>query len=131
MSSYRIHYEGSSEISHLISSFQQDEESILCAYTLWEGLDVPGPSLSAVIIWDLPWPPLDPVFNARRKESSDAFAEVEVPFMQRMRQGIGRLIRTRDDRGQVVIMGERLRDEPSRQAVLDVLPAGTLQEENS
>ena len=66
MQHMRILYEGDQEISHLISAFQNDEHSILCAVTLWEGLDIPGPSLSNVIIWSLPFPPNDPVFSAMR-----------------------------------------------------------------
>lgn len=65
----RFLFEGDQEISHLIASFQHDETSVLCAVSLWEGLDVPGPSLSNVIIWSLPFPPQDPVFmpNAERR----------------------------------------------------------------
>ncbi|MGN7453626.1 ATP-dependent DNA helicase [Paenibacillus pasadenensis] len=127
---YRMLYEGDAEISHLIGRFQNDEESVLAAATLWEGLDIPGPSLSLVVVWELPWPPADPVYNARRSEAQDAFAEVEKPFMQlRLRQGFGRLIRTREDRGEIVVLSDRL-DEPAvRQAVLELVPEGTLQDE--
>lgn len=122
----RFYFEGDREISHLISAFQREEESILCSVNLWEGLDVPGPSLSNVIIWSLPFPPLDPVFNAKRKATADPFHEVDLPFMLlRLRQGIGRLIRTREDRGMVVLLGEELR---TNQEVLDkvrsALPKG-------
>jgi ATP-dependent DNA helicase DinG len=106
---YRFLYEGSGEISHLISQFQQDETSVLCAVTLWEGLDIPGPSLSHVIIWELPYPPHDPVFAARRADSLHPFEEVDLPYMMlRLRQGIGRLIRSREDRGRISIMGAGL-----------------------
>ncbi|MNW39091.1 putative ATP-dependent helicase DinG [compost metagenome] len=121
-----FYYEGDSEISHLISAFQQEEESVLCAISLWEGLDVPGPSLANVIIWSLPFPPLDPVFNARRKAVADPFQEVDMPYMLlRLRQGIGRLIRSRDDSGIVVLMGEELRTHPEvKEKVISVLPKG-------
>lgn len=106
---YRFLYEGSGEISHLISQFQHDETSVLCAVTLWEGLDIPGPSLSHVIIWDLPYPPHDPVFSARRADSLHPFEEVDMPYMLlRLRQGIGRLIRSRGDRGMISMMGSGL-----------------------
>lgn len=121
-----FYYEGDREISHLISAFQQEEESVLCAVSLWEGLDIPGPSLMNVMIWSLPFPPLDPVFNARRRAAADPFAEVDMPYMLlRLRQGIGRLIRSRDDSGMVVLLGEELRTLPEvREKVRSVLPKG-------
>lgn len=97
-------FEGDQEISELVSRFQNEEETILCAQHLWEGLDIPGPSLSNVIIWALPYPPNDPVFQAKRKQTDNPFWEVDVPYMiLRLRQGVGRLIRQRDDRGIVCI----------------------------
>jgi ATP-dependent DNA helicase DinG len=103
---------------------QNDEHSILCAVTLWEGLDVPGPSLSNVIIWSLPFPPNDPVFVAKRKDSASPFEEVDLPYMLlRLRQGIGRLIRSREDRGIVAIFGDELhRNEKVREKVKEILP---------
>ncbi|ANF96885.1 ATP-dependent DNA helicase [Paenibacillus bovis] len=120
---YRMLYEGTAEISHLISEFQQEETSVLCAVTLWEGLDIPGPSLSHVIIWSLPFPPNDPVFASRRQEAADAFHEVDMPYMMlRLRQGIGRLIRSRDDSGRVSIFGRELLQQDVRHAVEQLLP---------
>lgn len=125
-----FYFEGDQEISHLISAFQREETSVLCAVSLWEGLDVPGPALSNVIVWSLPFPPHDPVFTAKRKESAAPFEEVDMPYMLlRFRQGIGRLIRSREDRGVVAILGEELAGStPVREQVLAVLPEGvTLQ----
>src|SRR5690606_30402949 len=79
--SYRILYEGASEISYLIDQFQNDEASVLCAVTLWEGLDIPGPALSQVIIWELPFPSNDPVFAAKRADAAHPFEEVDMPYM--------------------------------------------------
>jgi ATP-dependent DNA helicase DinG len=123
---FRFLFEGDEEISHVISSFQNDEHSILCAVSLWEGLDVPGPSLSNVVIWSLPFPPNDPVFQAKRKEASDPFEEVDLPYMLlRLRQGIGRLIRSREDGGIVVLLGEELHhNEKVREKVMETLPKG-------
>lgn len=125
-----FYFEGDQEISHLISAFQREETSVLCAVSLWEGLDVPGPALSNVIVWSLPFPPHDPVFTAKRKEAAAPFEEVDMPYMLlRLRQGIGRLIRSREDRGVVAILGEELAGStPVREQVLAVLPEGvTLQ----
>ncbi len=118
-------YEGSSEISYLIEQFQKDEASILCAVTLWEGLDIPGPSLSQVIMWELPFPPNDPLFAARRNDADSPFEQVDMPYMLlRLRQGIGRLIRTREDSGKIVIFGEKMNDGYVREQVGRVLPKG-------
>jgi ATP-dependent DNA helicase DinG len=122
----RIWFEGDQEISYLISAFQNDEFSVLCAVTLWEGLDIPGPSLSNVIIWSLPFPPNDPVFSARRKASSSSFEEVDLPYMLlRLRQGMGRLIRSKDDRGLVAILSlELYENDVVRKKVQEILPSG-------
>jgi ATP-dependent DNA helicase DinG len=121
-------FEGDQEISELVSRFQNEEETILCAEHLWEGLDIPGPSLSNVIIWSLPYPPNDPVFQAKRKQTDNPFWEVDVPYMiLRLRQGVGRLIRQRDDRGIVCIFVTD--DEPVQviEAIKRVLPTDVQQ----
>ncbi|GGH22580.1 ATP-dependent DNA helicase [Paenibacillus segetis] len=129
-SAFRFIFEGTGEISHLISSFQNDEASILCAVTLWEGLDVPGPSLSHVMIWSLPFPSNDPVFAAKRKDTLSPFADVDMPHMLlRFKQGIGRLIRTREDQGVVTIFGEEMKDIAVKEKILALLPHGVEVEE--
>ncbi|QGQ46636.1 ATP-dependent DNA helicase [Metabacillus sediminilitoris] len=101
---FPVLFEGDKEISSLVKEFQQNEETVLCAVHLWEGLDIPGPSLSNVIIWSLPYPPEDPVFEAKKSDKKDPFTEVELPYMLlRLRQGIGRLIRTSQDSGSITI----------------------------
>ncbi|NIK76716.1 ATP-dependent DNA helicase DinG [Paenibacillus castaneae] len=122
---YSFLYEGSREISSLIEEFQTDEPSILCAVTLWEGLDIPGPSLSQVIVWELPFPPNDPLFSARRADASSPFEDVDMPYMLlRLRQGIGRLIRTREDSGTIVIFGDKLNDRNVREQIAQIIPQG-------
>ncbi|MEK3886071.1 ATP-dependent DNA helicase [Bacillus sp. FSL K6-3431] len=97
-------YEGDAEISTLIQQFQAQEEMVLCANTLWEGLDIPGPSLENVIIASLPFPPYDPVFDAKRNSSENPFSDVDLPYMLlRLKQGIGRVIRTSTDKGTIHI----------------------------
>ncbi|THF79602.1 ATP-dependent DNA helicase [Cohnella fermenti] len=127
---YPFLFEGDREISGLISDFQNEERTVLAAVTLWEGLDIPGPSLSNVIVWSLPWPPQDPVFEARRNASANPYEEVELPYMLlRLRQGIGRLIRTREDRGRVAILDEGLAASAElREIVQGLLPEGVVLE---
>lgn len=116
-------YEGDQEISRLVSQFQNEEETVLCAVHLWEGLDIPGASLSHVIIWSLPFPPNDPVFEAKRKHASDSFTQVDLPYMiLRLRQGIGRLIRTSEDNGYVSIFLTEDEDPKVADAVFSSLP---------
>ena len=80
---------------------------VLCSYHLWEGFDIPEDALTRVIIHDLPFPPSDPLFEARRKHAKDPFREVDLPFMLlRLRQGAGRLIRTSADSGSVHLLLE-------------------------
>ncbi|MCP3738838.1 ATP-dependent DNA helicase [Rossellomorea sp. BNER] len=102
---FDLYFEGDEEISVTVEKFQNDVQSVLCSYHLWEGLDIPGESLSQVIIFDLPFPPSDPVFDAKRRHSVDPFHEVDLPYMLlRLRQGIGRLIRTHEDQGTVHLL---------------------------
>jgi ATP-dependent DNA helicase DinG len=120
---YPVYFEGDEEISTLVSKFQNEEHAILCAIHLWEGLDIPGRSLENVLIFSLPFPPNDPVFTAKRNGVSDPFAEVDLPYMLlRLRQGIGRLIRSEKDQGIVhILLNEDI--EPALvQKIRDVLP---------
>jgi ATP-dependent DNA helicase DinG len=118
-----IYFEGDSEISSLVSQFQNEMESVLCSVHLWEGLDVPGSSLENVIIFSLPFPPNDPVFTAKREASADVFTEVDLPYMLlRLRQGMGRLIRTQEDKGTVHILINGEESNQVLEAVRSVLP---------
>ncbi|MEI2280525.1 ATP-dependent DNA helicase [Paenibacillus polysaccharolyticus] len=122
----RFMYEGDREISDLIAAFQQDEESVLCSVNLWEGLDVPGPSLSNVMIWSLPYPPQDPVFNAKRSASAAPYEEIDLPYMLlRVKQGLGRLIRTSSDSGSAAILDESIyTQKEAKDRIAALLPEG-------
>ncbi|WP_152656992.1 ATP-dependent DNA helicase [Oceanobacillus sp. CFH 90083] len=105
--SFDLLFEGDKEISEIVRDFQLNEPSTLCAYHLWEGLDIPGEALTQVIIASLPYPPDDPVFKAKRKHVKNAYEDIDLPYMQlRLKQGIGRLIRTEHDKGIVHIWKE-------------------------
>ncbi|WP_313890945.1 ATP-dependent DNA helicase [Psychrobacillus sp.] len=100
-----IVFEGDRELSTIVKEFQNGAFKTLCSYHLWEGLDLPENALTRVIIYDLPFPPVDPLFDAKRKFSNNAFEEVELPFMLlRLQQGIGRLIRTSNDHGEIHLL---------------------------
>lgn len=119
-------FEGDQEISGLVSRFQNNEQSILCSVSLWEGLDIPGPSLSNVIIWSLPFPPNDPVFQAKRNGEEHSFEQVDLPYMLlRLRQGIGRLIRSSEDTGTVSIFVDDQVSNEVLNKIKNVLPTET------
>jgi ATP-dependent DNA helicase DinG len=124
----------------LLEEFATDEHSVLFGTMgLWQGVDVPGPSLSCVIVDRLPFPrPDDPLWQARTDHSAArlvaaggppadagyrAFLEVAVPRAATLlAQGTGRLIRSAADRGLVVVLDPRLAEKPYRREILRELP---------
>lgn len=120
----RIGFEGDRELSSIVEDFQSKKLQILCSYNLWEGLDIPKDALTRVIIHELPYPPVDPLFEAKRKYADDAFEDVDLPFMLlRYRQGLGRLIRTSEDEGsvQLLLNKEEMKMLPELQKVSPVI----------
>jgi len=121
--SFPIYFEGDEEMSKTVKKFQNEKQSVLCSYHLWEGLDVPGEALTNVVIYNLPYPPIDPVFQAKRDAFENPFEEVDLPYMLlRLRQGIGRLIRTSSDNGSIYLFVDRETSEEVLQHVENVLP---------
>jgi ATP-dependent DNA helicase DinG len=113
----------------LIEQFRNDEQSCLLATMgFWQGVDVPGRSLSLVVIDRLPFPsPRDPLLEARRDAArqahQDAFEAVDLPLAATLlAQGAGRLVRSGDDRGVVAVLDRRLARARYRQSLLDSLP---------
>lgn len=120
---FPVYFEGDEEISTLVSKFQSEENAVLVSIHLWEGLDIPGRSLEHVYIFSLPFPPNDPVFAAKRQSVEKPYDEVDLPYMLlRLRQGIGRLIRSEQDRGTVHIFLNDVIDESLYKTVVGVLP---------
>ncbi|QGG95635.1 ATP-dependent DNA helicase [Actinomarinicola tropica] len=96
----------------LVEAFRDDEESCLFATLgFWQGVDLPGRTLSLVTIDRLPFPrPDEPVLQARRERArADAFRTIDLPRAATLlAQGAGRLIRTGTDRGVVAVLDSRL-----------------------
>ena len=112
---YPVFVQGQAPRSKLLHSFQQQTDSVLLAVaSFWEGINVPGESLSCVIIDKLPFEvPSDPVIMARmnkvREEGGNPFMDFQLPrAILALRQGVGRLIRTSSDRGLLAILDIRL-----------------------
>ncbi len=115
LSGLNILKQGDDDRFRLLSVFREDESSVLFAtQSFWEGVDVPGNSLSQVIITKLPFGvPSDPVFAARseliQKKGGSSFMELSVPeAVIRFRQGFGRLMRRSDDKGAIVVLDRRI-----------------------
>ena len=109
---YTLLAQGDLPKPRLVERFSDEPETCLFATTsYWQGIDVPGPSLSLVTIDRLPFPrPDDPLLQARRERAGDqAFVIIDVPRAATLlAQGAGRLIRTATDRGAVAILDPRL-----------------------
>jgi ATP-dependent DNA helicase DinG len=110
----------------LIARFTTDEQSCLFATMgFWQGVDVPGRALSLVTIDRLPFPrPDDPLLQARRALlGRAAFEMIDVPRAATLlAQGTGRLIRSRSDRGVVVVFDNRLAKARYRWSLVRALP---------
>jgi DNA polymerase-3 subunit epsilon/ATP-dependent DNA helicase DinG len=109
----------------LIQRFKEFPRTVLLGTTsFWEGVDVVGDALSVLVIAKLPFSvPNDPVFAARSEGFQDAFHDYSVPqAILRFKQGFGRLIRSRNDRGIVVVLDKRVLSKKYGQQFLDSLP---------
>ncbi|HEU5348248.1 MAG TPA: helicase C-terminal domain-containing protein [Ktedonobacterales bacterium] len=113
----------------LLNEFRSSSRAVLFGLkSFWEGVDVQGEALSLVVIDKLPFdPPDDPVHEARVSKMKEAgvnwFGEYVLPqAILRLKQGIGRLLRTRDDRGVMAILDKRLYTKSYGRQVLAALP---------
>jgi len=110
----------------LVEAFRADEAACLFATLgFWQGVDVPGPTLSLVTIDRIPFPrPDDPVLEARRELAGPgAFGRVDLPRAGTLlAQGAGRLIRSSGDRGVVAVLDSRLATARYRGALLERVP---------
>ena len=110
----------------LVDRFAREPETCLFAtMSFWQGIDVPGPSLSLVTIDRLPFPrPDDPLLQARRERAgAGAFTTIDVPRAATLlAQGAGRLIRTASDRGGVAVLDPRLATAAYGPKIVATLP---------
>jgi ATP-dependent DNA helicase DinG len=110
----------------LLESFSADQSSCLFAtMSFWQGVDVPGATLSLVTIDRLPFPrPDDPLLEARRERAGEsAFRLVDLPRATTLlAQGAGRLIRSSADTGVVAVLDRRLATAGYRRTMIEALP---------
>ncbi len=117
--------QGTLSRQRIIEQFRDDAEASLFAVTsFWQGIDVPGHSLSLVTIDRLPFAvPGDPLAEARRSRSTKPFYEVDLPrAAMLLAQGVGRLIRNKNDRGVVAVLDTRLAESSYRSSLFRKLP---------
>ncbi|MCZ2075646.1 MAG: ATP-dependent DNA helicase [Bryobacteraceae bacterium] len=121
--------QGTGPRSALLEEFRQTPNCILFATSsFWQGVDVPGDQLSCVIIDKLPFAvPSDPVVEARvasiRTDGGNPFYDYQIPQAAiALKQGFGRLIRSRTDRGVLALLDNRITKQRYGQVFFDSLP---------
>ena len=127
--SFPLLLQGTAPRSALLERFKNTESAVLFATaSFWQGVDVPGEQLSCVIVDRLPFAvPSDPIVAARVKalqeEGRNPFAEFQVPqAVLALKQGFGRLIRTKTDRGVLALLDTRLQRMPYGKIFMESLP---------
>ena len=112
----------------LLETFRATDRAVLLGTrSFWEGVDVPGQALSVLVIVRLPFDvPSDPIITARSETFENPFQEYQIPeAILRFRQGFGRLIRTKSDRGVVAVLDSRIVNKQYGQLFLNSLPLCT------
>jgi ATP-dependent DNA helicase DinG len=127
--SFPLLLQGTAPRSALLERFKNTEGAVLFATaSFWQGVDVPGEQLSCVIVDRLPFAvPSDPVVAARvqalQDDGRNAFAEFQIPqAVLSLKQGFGRLIRTKTDRGVLALLDARIQRMPYGKIFLESLP---------
>ena len=126
---FRLLRQGEMNRIELVQEFRTSESAILFGLkSFWEGVDIAGDSLSLVVIDKMPFdPPEDPVHEARvaimKANKENWFGNYVLPqAVLRLKQGLGRLLRTHEDRGVMAILDTRLHTKSYGKLVINALP---------
>lgn len=119
--------QGNSNQKETLKKFREDTNSVLLGTgSYWEGINIEGASLSQVIIFKLPFPIREPIIDYKYSKSRNGLMEIAVPEMIiKLKQGIGRLIRSEEDKGIISIIDSRIGDTstaPYKEVVWKSLP---------
>jgi ATP-dependent DNA helicase DinG len=112
----------------LLETFKSAEQAVLLGTrSFWEGVDVPGQALSVLALTKLPFDvPSDPIVASRSETFEDPFSQYSLPeAILRFRQGFGRLIRTKTDRGVAVVFDRRILTKAYGRSFVASLPECT------
>ena len=133
MDSFTLLVQGEQPKATLLKRFREETSSVLLGTaSFWQGVDMPGETLSCVIIDKLPFaPPDDPLVSARLEKivetGGNPFWDYQVPSaVLTLRQGLGRLIRRATDRGVLVVLDGRLFKRSYGKIFLESLPESTI-----
>ena len=113
----------------LMTRFAEEPDSVLLGTSsFWEGVDLPSGMLKALVLTRLPFQvPTDPIVKARSNQYDEPFNQFSVPqAVLRFRQGFGRLIRNKEDKGTIVIMDNRITGKSYGNSFLRSIPPCTL-----
>ena len=117
--------DGSKSQNEIIESFKKTKGVILGTGVFWEGIDLKNELLTLLVIVRLPFPTIDPITKYKITKLNDSNEAVIVPEMIiKLKQGVGRLVRTKQDKGLLVLLDSRM-NRPiykHKEAVLDALP---------
>ncbi len=112
----------------IVEHFKDEPETsaIFGTQSFWEGVDLRGNDLNCVVIQKLPFdPPNDPMIVARSKKYSDPFNEYQLPkAILKFKQGFGRLIRSSEDTGTIIVLDTRIVQKKYGHQFLEALPEG-------
>jgi len=131
---YEILKQGDMPRKQLVKKFMESDNAVLFGTdSFWEGVSIEGSKLSAVIIDKIPFPvPTDPIMKAQIAKAKEDFGDkwftkYYLPIaILKLKQGFGRLIRTKEDRGFVVLMDGRIKHKGYGRKILEALPPAKL-----